>query len=49
MLSIEGRSVHIVTEKDGARSFDFNSEQDARLALDAWMIKAQTSTGGQSH
>jgi hypothetical protein len=40
MLSIDGRTVHIVTEKDGARQFKFDSQRDARHALDDWMLKA---------
>lgn len=42
MLSIDGRIVHIVTEKDGARQFQFDSEADARAALDAWMLSSQS-------
>jgi hypothetical protein len=41
MLSIDGRTVHIVTEKDGARQFKFDSESDARRALDDWMLSSQ--------
>jgi hypothetical protein len=43
MLSIDGRTVHIVTEKDGARSFEFASESEAREALDKWMMGAMGS------
>ena len=42
MLSIDGRIVHIVTEKDGARQFKFDSEADARRALDDWMLSSQS-------
>jgi len=42
MLSLDGRIVHIVTEKDGARQFKFDSEADARSALDAWMLTSQS-------
>lgn len=42
MLSIDGRTVHIVTEKDGARQFKFDSESDARRALDDWMLSSQS-------
>jgi hypothetical protein len=42
MLSIDGRTVHIVTEKDGARQFQFDSESDARRALDDWMLSSQS-------
>ncbi|HEX7862478.1 MAG TPA: hypothetical protein VF773_19225 [Verrucomicrobiae bacterium] len=48
MLSIDARTVHIVTEKDGARSFVFESEDAARQALDEWMINAQQRLGGAS-
>ena len=41
MLSIDARNIHIVTEKDGARDFKFDSEEEARRALDEWMLKAQ--------
>ena len=44
MLSIDGRTVHIVTEKDGARQFKFDTEQEARTALDEWMRGAQMGT-----
>ena len=44
MLSIDGRTVHIVTEKDGARQFKFDTEEDARRALDDWMRSAQSGT-----
>ena len=46
MLSIDGRTVHIVTEKDGARMFEFDTEKRARLALDEWMLKAGGGTRG---
>lgn len=42
MLSIDGRVVHIVTEKDGARRFEFDSEAEARSAMDEWMTGAQS-------
>lgn len=48
MLSIDGRTVHIVTEKDGARQFKFDSEQEARHALDEWMLNAQSRDEGGS-
>jgi hypothetical protein len=41
MLSLDGSSIHIVTEKDGARMFQFDSVEAARSALDEWILKAQ--------
>lgn len=41
MLSIDGAIVHIVTEKDGPRFFKFDSETEARAALDEWMLGSQ--------
>lgn len=41
MLSIEGQTVHIVTEKDGARFFQFDNEAEARAALDEWMLSSR--------
>ncbi|MGZ8900434.1 MAG: hypothetical protein ACXW3Z_10090 [Limisphaerales bacterium] len=38
MLSIDKRTVHIVTEKDGPRQFKFDTEEEARAALDEWML-----------
>ena len=49
MLSIDGRTVHIVTEKDGARSFVFESEDAARRGLDEWMLNAQDRRTGDSN
>ena len=46
MLSIDRQTVHIVTEKDGARSFVFESEDAARQALDEWMLNAQQRQDG---
>jgi hypothetical protein len=48
MLSIDGRVVHIVTEKDGARQFLFDSEAEARRALDDWMLSAQSGADADS-
>ena len=44
MLSMDGRTVRIVTEKDGARQFKFESEEEARRTLDEWMLTAQSRT-----
>ena len=38
MLSIDGRTVHIVTEKDGAPAVAFTSAEEARAAMDEWML-----------
>ena len=48
MLSIDRHTVHIVTEKDGARNFVFESEDAARQALDQWMRNAQQRQAGNS-
>jgi hypothetical protein len=48
MLSIDQHIVHIVTEKDGARNFVFESEDAARQALDQWMRNAQQRQAGNS-
>ena len=44
MLSVDGRTIRIVTEKDGSREFLFDNETDARHALDEWMLNAQGLT-----
>jgi hypothetical protein len=46
MLSVDGRIIRIVTEKDGSREFRFDTEDDARRALDEWMLNAQELTEG---
>ena len=48
MLSVDGRTIRIVTEKDDSREFLFDSENDARRALDEWMLNAQGSTEGDT-
>ena len=48
MLSVDGRTIRIVTEKDGSREFLFDTEDDARRALDQWMLNAQGSTEGDN-
>ncbi len=46
MLSVDGRTIRIVTEKDGSREFLFDNEKDARRALDEWMLNAQGTMEG---
>ena len=41
MLSIDGRTIRLVTEKDGSREFQFDNEKEARNAMDQWMLNAQ--------
>ena len=48
MLSVDGRTIRIVTEKDGSREFLFDTEDDARRTLDEWMLNAQGSTEGDT-
>ena len=48
MLSVDGRTIRIVTEKDGSREFLFDTEDDARRALDEWMLNAPGSTEGDT-
>ena len=48
MLSIDGRTIRVVTEKDGAREFQFDNEKDARHALDEWMLNAQGTIKGDN-
>jgi hypothetical protein len=48
MLSVDGRTIRIVTEKDGSREFQFDNENDARRALDEWMLNAQGTIEGDN-
>jgi hypothetical protein len=39
MFSVDGRVIRLVTEKDGARDFEFDCEEAAHEALGEWLAK----------